>query len=415
MIFRPVWALPYPLSDFSFYQRVMKSGLSMYLAKHPELDVKKVGAPTKPKTPKRRQVKNKKKNPSKGAAKRPPRATKNADLRQFQLALQNPFSTYAFGCRVVDSYSIPTATYHARAVINCVSGVEGGFTCAVLPSPCLSFLNLYFAGNLGTVQGGLSPFAQNPSAFYLTSPTDISALLSEYRVVSWGFRLVAKDTAFNSKGKVYVAPIPTTNNAPSFNTLNTVTGTAASIGEYTIGMDAFYAYNYVIGLPGVRTFSMQDLLRGEVQCCGVPCDATFYTFKGTADRSTVPWNGTQVLADEGVFNNTTGLVNATAGGRKDVASLRGGRAFIIAASGMPPNSNEFDIELIYHLEGTPNMVSGNRQNSLIPSSTRNTNGASWLVETAVSFASKAGALVKFISDPANQAAATRAISFLRGV
>lgn len=268
----------------------------------------------------------------------------------------------------------------------------------------------------GTIVGStMTAFTQNSYVSYVVSPSTLSTHLSEYRVVSWGFRIIAKDTAFASRGKVYIAPVPTTNNAPSWNTFETVTGQNSSIGEYTIGMDIDWVNNACVGLPGMRIFSMQDLLRGEVQAAGVPCDATFYTFKGTADRSGVAWNTGQVLADEGVFNNTTGLVNATAGGRKDVASLRGGRAFLISATGLPGLGQEFDIEIIYHLEGTPNMTGTASATALIPSSTRNTNGASWLVENAISIAARAGNVVKFFSDPTNQAAATRAVSFLTGV
>jgi hypothetical protein len=348
----------------------------------------------------------------------PPSVRATADLRQFQLALRDPFHPNAFGARVVDSYSIPTATYHLRANIICTASSSGNFCGVILPSPCLSFIN---GGNPGSVTRGtilgstMTAFTNNPLVSYVITPSLLSTHLSEYRVVSWGFRIIAKDTAFASRGKVYVAPIPTTNNAPSWNTFETVTGQDSALGEYTIGMDIDWINNAIVGMPGMRIFSMQDLLRGEVQASGVPCDATFYSFKGTADRSSTAWNTGQVLADEGVFNNTTGLVNATAGGRKDVASLRGGRAFLISGTGMPGLGQEFDIEIIYHLEGTPNMTGTGSATALIPSSTRNTNGASWLVESAISVAARAGNVVRFFTDPTNQAAATRAVSFLTGV
>lgn len=398
----------------------LASGLDLYLKSKGVTAPSRVAPPPPRKNKGQRKQKPKpRKQRSRAPMKKPdmPMQTKaNADLRQFQLSLRNPFSANAFGTRVVDSYSIPTATYHLRGTITCTSSPSGQFCGAFLPSPCLTFMIGGVGSGFGSITGSsVTAFSQNTDCSYVISPTTLSATLSEYRVVSWGIRFVAKDTAFATKGKVYIAAIPTTNNAPSWNTFETISGTMASRGEYTIGMDLAYIFNTVVGLPGVRTFSMQDLLRGEVVANGVPCDSSFYTFKGTTDRSSTPWNTGQVLADEGVFNNTTGLVNATAGGRKDVASLRGGRAFIIAASGLPATSNEFDIEYIYHLEGTPNMTGVVTPCVLVPSSTRNTDGASWLVEAAVSAAAKAGSLIQFITDPANQGAATRAISFLTGV
>jgi hypothetical protein len=259
---------------------------------------------------------------------------------------------------------------------------------------------------------GLTAFTQNSVVYYLVSPLALSGVLTEYRTVSWGFRILAKDTAFNTKGKVFVAPVPTTENAPSWNTFETVTGTTAAIGEYTYGMDPTYVANAISGLPGVRVFSMQDLLRGEIQCAGVPTNSAFYTFKGTSDRSTVAWNTGQVLADEGVFNSTTGLVNATAGGRKDIASLRGGRAFVLYATGLPASGQEFDIELVYHLEGTPNVAGPGGSLSLIPSAMRPTTGSTTLVEKALAAATTLGKIITYVTDPANTAAAMRAVKFL---
>lgn len=329
-----------------------------------------------------------------------------ADARAFAVAISNPLSPQAIGCRVADAYSMPTATYHVRTSIVATANAQGIFSAAILPSPCYS-LHL----NAGLITG-LTAFTQNTSAAYLLSPTAVSTVLSEYRTVSWGIRLLAKDTAFNTKGKIFIAPIPTTENAPSWNTLETVTGTGAGIGEYTYGIDPAYVGTGINGLPGVRVFSMQDLLRGEIQCAGIPTNNSFYQFKGTTDRSNVNWNVGQVLADEGVFNSTTGLVNATAGGRKDIASLRGGRAFYIYATGLPASGQEFDIELVYHLEGTPNVSGSSGPVTLVPSAMRAAHGSTAMVEKALGIASTVGKVITFIRDPANQAAAMRAVGFL---
>lgn len=338
-----------------------------------------------------------------------------ADVKRFNLALRDPFAIGAVGCRVVDSYSLPTATYHIRASVKITTNSSGDAFFAVLPSPCLT-LAAPWTGAGGPTVSGLNSFSQNaqgsaPGAYYLISPTSMASVLTEYRVVAWGVRLLAKDTAFATKGKVYCAMVPTTDNAPSWNTMETVTGTARSIGEYTIGMD-LDSINSVVNLPGVRTFSMQDLLRGEVTLNGVPTNASFYQFKGTADRSSVVWNNGQVLADEGVFNNTTGLVNATAGGRKDIASLRGGRAMIFFATGMPASSNEFDVEIVYHVEGTPNVVSAGTAGSLIPSAMRPALGSTHLVEQVIAACSTAYNLFKWVRDPLNAAAGTRAVQWV---
>lgn len=315
--------------------------------------------------------------------------------RQYECALRNPFLPEAIGCRVPDSYAIPTATYHVRGSLSLTSDATGSIGYLFLPSPCFSALKID-----GT-DTGMVNFAQNAYARYVLSPTSMANVLTEYRTVAWGIRLVPKDTVFASKGKFYLATVPTTANAPSWNTLETVS--AASVGviaEYTCGL-AFNTGTQVariLNLPSVRTFTAQDMMRGEVIVTGLPLSSSFYDFRGTTDRSSMTWNTNQVLADEGVFNNTTGLVNATAGGRKDVASLRGGMAIALYATGLPGATNEFDVEYIYHLEGTPNITTdGGGQ--LVPSAMKPMIGSTHVVESILAAAHAAGKIVSFLPDP----------------
>jgi len=327
----------------------------------------------------------------------------SADAKQFNIALHNPFHPNAVGARVPDAYQIATVTHHTRGAIQVVSNASGVASLLLLPSPCLTAVT-----DTTTGVSGLTAFAQNSTSYYRNDPTGLSNVLTEYRTVACGFRLVAKDTATNTKGKVYVARVPTTANAPSWNTLQTVTASSPDVvATYTAGVTITTASN-VMNLPGVRVFSMQDLLRGEVVLSAVPSHQDFYTFKGTMDRSVLPWNTGVVLADEGVFNNTTGLVNATAGGRKDVASLRGGSAFLIYASGLPATSNPFDVEFVFHTEGVPN----NAGSTLVPSSQRVTQGSTSAVEKMIQLASRAASVINFVTG-GSAGAGTSALLFAR--
>lgn len=335
------------------------------------------------------------------------------DQAQFQLALKDPFSANAIGARVCDSYTVATATYHLRASMTATSSAAGNFSAIVLPSPCLTLVQA--AGNIAGSVSGLTPFPQNTQtltqsgASYLVAPASMGNVLVEYRVVAWGLRLVAKDTATGTKGKVYVASVPTTANAPSYTTFGTVTADAGSMGLFAAGQDERFL-SYIVNLPGVRCFSMQDLLRGEVVMNGTPAHSDFYDFRGTVDRAQQAWSTGYVVADEVVMNAAAGtLVNSTSAGRKDPASIRGGRAFLIYASGLPASTNEFDMEIVYHLEGVPQV---NGVSNLIPSSTRATSGSTAIVEKAIAVASAASNLFKYVRDPLNQAAAMRALQFI---
>lgn len=398
-----------------------QGGLSMYLAsKGAALTPKHIAAKaSNPKARRNHKPKGKKTQHNQHHRRvAPPVQGGLPDVRHFQMALRNPFSPMAIGARVVDSFTTPTVTYHIRGYSSLTSSSSGRMYFAVLPSPCFSYLQPTSGNGGPSDYTNFSGFTQNNPSIggmggaYVTAPSNLASVMTEYRTVAWGFRLIAKDTAFNSKGKVYVASVPTTENAPSWNTMETVTGTDTSIGEYTVGLP-LANIGGILNLPGCQTFSMQDLLRGEVMFCGTPTNASFYQFKGTMDRSVVAWNTGQVLADEGVFNHTTGLVNATAGGRKDIASLRGGRAFLVCATGLPASTQELDLEVVYHLEGTPNITSSGTA-QLVPSSMRSVGGSTSLVESAISLASNVNTIYQYLKDPIHSAAAaTKALSFLR--
>lgn len=346
---------------------------------------------------------------------RVPGAKVNVDVRRFEMALSNPFNANSVGCRVPDSFPMPTATYHVRASLTTTTSAAGSFKAIILPSPALTYITR--PSGFGSISGA-TDFTQNAAAAgtagYLVAPGAIATVLTEYRTVAWGMRLIAKNTAFAAKGKLFIAAVPTTANAPSWNTLETVTATDSNvISEYCCGVE-FGGANFgsILGIPGTQVYSAQDLLRHEVQCLGLPSGNDFHQFRGTTDRSVISWAAGQVLADEGVFNNTTGLVNATAGGRKDVASLRGGTAFVIAGSGFNANTNEFDIELIYHLEGLPNIAATGTA-LLVPSAAKPLIGDTSTVEQAIGYVRKAVPVIKAVAMGALPAfgGATKAFDF----
>ncbi len=362
----------------------------------------------------RRKQQRRRKNHVKFVGKRKGEMRAHSDsVAAYRVALENPFSVKAIGARVPDSYCFPTVTYHLRSTYTFTSSSTGTGTALFLPSPCFTCISTYsgtYAAPTRHFDSG-TYFANNQPATYLVSPTTMSTYLSEYRTVSWGIRLIAKDSAFTSKGKVWLALIPTTNNAPSWNTMNTVT--AASLGvvsEYCAGLDMTYAGTSIMNYPSVRVFSMQDLLRGEVQVSCTPLSASFYDFKGTTDRSNLDWNSGQILADEGVFNNATGLVNATAGGRKDIASLRGGMAVLLTVTGCPASTNEFDVELVYHLEGSPNLSgTGGPSTGLFPSAQKVVDGSTSVVESVISMVRRTVPAIRILRDALSTDGGTRGV------
>lgn len=326
------------------------------------------------------------------------------DVSQFHVALKQPFSTIAMGVRVPDSYCFPTVTYHYRSSIPLISDSSGRISLAVFPSPALTLAS----GN-GVVSAGATSFASNNQVFYLVSPTELASKLTEYRTVAWGIRILAKDSAFSTKGKLSIALVPTTNNAPSWNTLQTAGATGTGVAtEYIAGFDIGFLDSSILNYPAVKTFSMQDLMREDIEVPGMPLNESFYDFRGTTDRTTTPWSATTNIGDE-VATTATALINSTTIGRKDVASVRGGIAILIVASGLPATSQAFDVDIVFHLEGSPNLSSASGAVAgLVPSSQAVLNGSAMTVDKALHEA-RSGAMIKTTNK--GGVGATRAVKF----
>jgi len=301
------------------------------------------------------------------------------DIQTYRMALFNPFLPEAYGARVPDSFSRPTACYHFRGIHSLSSDPNGNLEFMLMPNPFFCLLM-----GVGSVVTPATSFTNNTKAYYLQSANAAQAILSSYRVVAWGIKIVAKDTAYAEKGRLVVATVPTTENSPSYNTLLTVTASDASIiSLYATGNTLSTTSPLVtnpVDVPGAQVLSAQDLLQRQYLMAVAPSHVDQYLFHGLVDRNSYSWASNTLLSDEGVFNSVSGiLVNSTSGGRKDVASLRGGTAVWIQATGLPASSNEFDIDFIYHLECIPNTYS----NVLIPSSMTTLAGTTNIVETVI--------------------------------
>jgi hypothetical protein len=265
--------------------------------------------------------------------------------------LADPFDPRCFGVRVPDSYSLPTITYHVRTTYTITSNSSGVVELAFMPNPMLSFII-----GQGTATG-VTPFTANTGVAYVAAPSSMFPQLLSYRVVGWGAKLIAKDTAFAEKGRLYSVVIPNTGTQPAFDTLSQETATNTQIiSEYLIGYQLGTATPSVLqNYATCQSFSLQDLLAyGSMVNSISPSHSDQFRFRGTADPSSLsPWSATNNVFQEGT--NTIAGTQITSSGMIDATNLSGTNTLILYASGLPASSNEFDVDIIMHIEGTPNL------------------------------------------------------------
>lgn len=261
--------------------------------------------------------------------------------RAFNVAIRNPFHPDALGARVPDSYSYPTVCYHINATMQCTPSA-GNFEVILLPSPCFT----YIVGT-GSISG-LPSYNQNSFAGYATSPTALAQFLLNWRIVAWGVRIILKDTQTNIKGRVYSATIPLQRSGASYTVYNGSASTnALALSTFATGYPVGTAAPGLIqALSTCQMFSLQDVLEAGTRCVAVsPSHVTQYEFRSSQDQ---PVYATSVGAGDVI----TSVPGATAASFHDPVSLAGGAGLVVFASGME-TGNVFDLDIVYHLEGTP--------------------------------------------------------------
>ena len=125
-----------------------------------------------------------------------------AAVRQFQIALRNPFSPEALGVRAIDAVCYPTTVSHLRFKQTCTTTAGGAFTAVLLP-----FLHANMILVSGTATGAPGTYAGNANISYAVSGATLKSFFSACRVVSWGVRVILTDSNQNAKGTYTVTPV----------------------------------------------------------------------------------------------------------------------------------------------------------------------------------------------------------------
>lgn len=270
---------------------------------------------------------------------------------QYKAALRDPFSSQADGVRMPDTYRYPTVTMKVGARATLRSDASGVIAFQIFPQPLMML-------QMGSgICLGFTATSANSSLLYLTSPAALlSSGYSQYRVVSWGFRLLLADTVSAAKGIYTVAPFPLPkNNYLDWGILNgnAITG-GVYIGDY-VGVPRANASAEI--LPNRRVFNAQDLqYKGDFMAVGVPyCSAC-------AEFRSLPLSTQTAFSNTKLFNNDYGsmvYMSATlpstvgATGNLNTLDMAGNLGYVVYATGLPVSTDELSLEVVYHLELVP--------------------------------------------------------------
>lgn len=334
----------------------------------------------------------------------------------FYASLTCPFDPAVLGVQVPDPFPFPTQVFHVHQTT--VIGNTLGTGCiAFLPNPVLSMIDIGAVNTLGVTKGvQTTPFPVYSTSLPVSNTcnhiygavnsTAISDVFADYRTVSWGIKISNLMPELAATGRMIIACIPLGDTIPSYPELANAVSPQTLTSIFGISPQ-FLGTSNILELPTGFQLTAQDLLHGDIEIGGMYSSADYWDFK-TTQKVGVLADGFPIHVETGDSvavrtDLSTGATSPALVGFKDMTRCRGGSAILIYFEGMPGSQvvNQFQVETIYHLEGTPNF-SSTENNALISSTARKTSvGSSHTVEQVMTRASKMENVITWISKGAD--------------
>jgi hypothetical protein len=285
-----------------------------------------------------------------------------SDTKKYSLGLLNPFSEAAIGARVPDEFYAPTSTASLREFITLTNNSSGYGDVIILPN----VFNPAFSTR-GTIANGGSLVLRNAGTINKGQITNTASTLysklTNYRIVNWGIRIRNTSSLTDAKGIITIAlfDIPDGMIVPA----------SAAIGGQTANSGTFSTstmneYLKALGLPTDATDStlidVNSLLDYPCHMRSQGVQLSEKTFE-VLPKLTSPSSRNFRLSQDSPWgtdiNAQTSLAYIQPG---NASYLRcdgwTGIAIGYAGGSATASTQSFDIEVVYNIEGNPNVNSG---------------------------------------------------------
>lgn len=284
-----------------------------------------------------------------------------SDGERYKTALMNPFSDAALGVRVPDQFFAPTATLALREIVTMSNNAQGLAEVILLPSviqPAVSFK--------GSIANGSTMYLPDGqvylNAMISNSPAALQSKITNHRIVSWGVRIRNTSALTATAGVLTVAALPTRDrtrvpsnlqvgpqgplaNIVSANAENFLSGIGIPFSGS--GTTASVDTTSLLDLPFHARYQGVQLAEQTFEVHPKMCSPSALHFRNSANST---WGM------DSAYYSATG--STTGDGSYVLAD--GWTPIVVAFSGgsTVAGSQTFDIEIIYHIEGSPNVQTG---------------------------------------------------------
>jgi hypothetical protein len=285
------------------------------------------------------------------------------DAAHYKEALLNPFSDMALGCRVPDKYFAPTATVALREIVSLSNDTAGMIECVVMP-------NLYqpvFSGR-SNISNGVTATLPDANTYQtatiLNSSVALYNKLVNYRIVSWGLRIRNTTAVTNAAGVLTVALVPPHERMRVPQNASIGNQTAFGTGAGNFNLQNWYA---AMGIPYTGSGSTARV--DQTSLLDFPYHAryqgtqlseeTFEVHPKMTDPKALSFRDSNDSYWGSDMQSTTSAIYVQPGDATYLF-LDGWTSVVIGYQGgsATAGTQTFDIELVYHVEGSPNVQSG---------------------------------------------------------
>jgi hypothetical protein len=305
------------------------------------------------------------------------RKTADESLRCYASALLKPFSKQALGAVVPDMYSYPTATYHCEGTITLTSSASGVASVIMTPDPYCSLIDMQ-SSCVST--SSMFNYGTAYNAFAACSQPNLSAALTNYRVVGGGIQIRNLLPPTTATGRLLAATVPMSDSMPGPGQLSNLSvsnytlcrraagitpNSGSNTSQGTLGLPAS-----ILQLPNAVECTIQDLIAQTMSINFKPVTANSFEFKSTVNDSSVGFLGTNVFSDQPATGAASGTSIAALGDSYASKQPTGFDCILLRFEGLPANTICADIRYVYHFEGTPAIT--NSVGSIVPAAKADT-------------------------------------------
>jgi len=282
----------------------------------------------------------------------------------YKVAITNPFSTAALGVRVPDQFFAPTATLSLREVVTIQNNAFGTADCIFLPSviqPVVSTRGS-IAGGQSLTMGNAFLYAANGTI--VNNPTALYGKVVNHRIVSWGLRIRNTSALTAAQGALTVSLIPLRDRSriPQDLSIGSQTAGGAGAGGFTMG-----EWLSGVGIPNTGSGVGAQLDISAL--VDLPHHARYQgpqlseeTFEIHPKLVSPPGLGFRNSQDNKFGMDMQATTSAVYVQPGDASYLLcdGWTAVAIGYTGGSSTvaSQSFEIEAVYHIEGSPNVSTG---------------------------------------------------------